>query len=170
MVDKLKELTTLLNNLTSKTIIASNQGKKLPAYPFFTYQVIDEDRDLISNIEREIFNVDEVRETKTKRIESIIQYDAYHDSISNVSELMRSLVDEIEFTYREDLIDNGFGIVNIGSITDNTALEEVKSRFRKTVEITIDWTEEVIRETTNMQAIEFKLDEDSEEIQRVERE
>lgn len=170
MADRLQEFAVLLSGLMTKTIIAANQAKALPGYPFIIYQSITEDRDNLSVMKSELINDDlDILETKTRRVENVIQFDIYNSGVLNVAEAARNFVDGIEFTYRRQILEADFGIVNIGNIIDNTSLEQVKSRYRKTVEVTIDYIEENEREIQNLQSIEYGLEgEDPETVSREE--
>ena len=74
MADKLQTFTTLLATLMTKTIIAANQGHKLPAYPFITYQSINEDRESLS-VDSSVEVEEVVTETRKKRIENMDEVD-----------------------------------------------------------------------------------------------
>ena len=165
---KLQEFIVLIAGLMERTIIASKQGRILPAYPFITYQSINSDRNNLDIINSELIeNNMDIRETKIRRVENVIQFDIYNTGINNVNSEASNLVDSIDFIFRRQILSAGFGIVNIGDITDNTSLEQVKTRFRKTVEITIDYTEENERIIENLQSIEYELDgEDAETVSR----
>jgi hypothetical protein len=156
-MDKLQEFLILMNTLTSKTIIFTNQGTVLPPYPFITFQSIDRDRENFNILKRELLNLDlDVKEIANKKVTEIIQVDFYSDTFLGVRDLSKDFIDGIDFKYRREINENEFGIIDIGGIIDNTSLEQVQPLFRYTCDITIDYTEEIERIVENLQSVTFK--------------
>ncbi len=59
---------------------------------------------------------------------------------------MKELVGTIEFKLREDINLIGYGIIEVGNITNNTSFENnSKYIYRNTCDITIDYLEEFER-------------------------
>ena len=163
-MDKLQEFNVLIASLTGLTIIAANQAKKLPSYPFITYQSTSVDRESVDILTSELINGGlDIIETQNKRVEDIVQYDIYGSSIAETKEKARELVNAIEFIHRETLIENGFGIVDVGTIINNDSLQQVKTFFRRTVDITIEYGEAVQRTVENMQSVSYEVNEEAEE-------
>lgn len=156
MADKIQDFCSLIATLTGSRIIAANQAKTLPAYPFITYQTILENRHNLS-VESRIETILDTTETKIKRIESQIQFDVYGTDVLTTSAAIRTFIDNVEYKYRNNIIEANYGIVSIGDIRDNTKLEDVKVLHRRTVEFTIDYTEAITRVNQNLQSVSYTV-------------
>jgi hypothetical protein len=152
----MEDFLKLMAENTGKTIIFSNQGKKLPPYPFITFTSISKDTKGLSYYTSELtedtLDIDEVL---YKNIQEVIQMDFYHNTHSDCRDLAKEFINGLDFTYRQIINDAEFGIINIGNILDNTKLEQVKALYRVTCDVTIDYTEVVERTTANMQSIAY---------------
>lgn len=138
-------------------IIDINKNKKLPAYPFVTFQDINEDRfDTLSNESSEVVNGGiDILETQQKRIESVAQFDVYGTSYDEINVVIDELINGCNFGYREDLIENGFGIIDISNVTDLSSLEVTETRYRKSFDITYEYNVIHTKTSPNANAINF---------------
>ena len=156
-MDKLQEFALLMETLTSQNIKFTNQGKKTIPYPYVTFQSIDRARENFNILKRELTNGDlDVIETAQKKVTEIIQVDFYSDTYLGVRDLAKDFIDGIDFKYRREINENGFGVIDIAGIIDNTSLEDVQPLFRYTCDVTIDYTEEVDRTVENLQSVTYR--------------
>lgn len=166
-MDKLQEFLILINTLTDKTIIFNNQGKALPSYPFITFQSTNKNINSFNILNRELTNDDlDVNEIISKNIIENIQIDFYDETFLGVRDLAKDFIDCIDFKYRREINSENFGIIEIGGLIDNTSLEQTKSMYRYTCDLTIDYTEEVERTVENLQSLIFANDEIETNIER----
>lgn len=159
----------LLNTFFDFNIIEVNQGKQLPPYPFATFQIVDENRDGMTYTDRNLINGDlDIEEIQYVRVEAVTQIDVYGSTYDDVNDTIRAISDGIKFKHYEQIRSNGFGIIEINSIGDNTTIDINSNRKRKTIEVVYEFTAQITREIENLQAIEFyELKEGK--IERVER-
>ena len=106
MADKIQDFTQLIAGLMTKTIIAANQNKPFPAYPFIIYQSISSNRDNLSVVDSVAINgLLDVEEIKTRRVEEVIQFDVYAEDHLSANEEINNLIDSIEYTYRREILE-----------------------------------------------------------------
>ena len=161
---KLKDFAILIQNETGKTLIRANQGNRIPEYPFITYQSIGEEQDNVYELE-ESLDGDIATNKYYNRVEDVVQFDFYAETEEQAKIEAKELIKWLMFQGRQVIKDNGYGIIEIGSIVDNTRLEQTKVFYRKTLDVTIDYLEESSYEIENAQRVVVtnKVD-DSEEI------
>ena len=148
----------LLNSLLEYTIVQANQNKTLESYPFITFQSISRSRDGLNILSREL-SEDEtnITETLDKNIKETIQVDFFGKTIQSTREITNNFIDDIDFVYKQSILDNNFSVISIGDIKDNTSLESIKSLHRLTCDIVIDYTENVSRNIENMEKISYNI-------------
>ena len=170
----MEEFLKLMAEYTSYTIIYSNQTTTLPSYPFITFTSISKDETGLNYLSSELTDDTlDITETLYKNVQETIQVDFYEDNLSNCRSLATDFVNAVDFKYRQVLNDANIGVIEIGDILDNTRIEQVKSLYRMTCDITIDYTEEVDRTIENLQSVSYTAtdEEDNEELSHtVERE
>ena len=156
---KLMTFREFLNSKFEFNIIEVNQDLNLPSYPFSTMQIISEDRSGLSNESSVLINSGlDITETLSKRVESVAQFDVYGATIEQCRRTARTLIDGVVWVYRNDILDEGFGIIEVGDIVDNTSIEKVRSRYRLTVDVTFEYTDTSVRDIENMQSVIVDLD------------
>lgn len=144
-MNKLLDFIQFLNENTTLNIIWQQQGFKPPNKPFITVQAIDIDMD--TGLKRwnngTLQPDDTFTQTKGLRTQTILQFDSYSDNIENTFSLIKELVGTIDFKLREEINEIGYGIIEIGTILNNTSFENnSKYIYRNTCDITIDYVEE----------------------------
>lgn len=160
----MEEFLKLMIENTGYTIIYSNQTKTLPSYPFITFTSISKDENGLNYLDSELTtDTLDITETLYKNVQETIQVDFYESTLAECRSLATTFVNGVDFTYRQIINDANIGIINIGDILDNTRIEQVKSLYRMTCDITIDYTEEVERTIANLQSVNYTaIDSDDE--------
>lgn len=127
-------LREVLNDYLDFDLIEINFNKKLPPFPFATFQVIDEDRDKYGNVSSSLEENDIIKKTKHRRVKKIVQIDVYGESYSSVYNAVNKIIDVIDFEKENELEEAGYFITfeGQGNIKDNTSLEKTFTRYRKT--------------------------------------
>lgn len=156
----------VLNELFENKIqfIAINPKNKPPQRPYATFQITSADTDTIPTIHREVINDGlDVKETSISRNEEICQIDIYARDIDEAFSLQKDIANGVKFIYRENILDRGMGILNIGLAKDNTSRGVSEVEFRVTFTITYEYSQKYEKIIENLQKVTFS-NEDSGDI------
>lgn len=154
-MDSILKLLKLLNKNLGITCILLNQAGKRPNFPFVTLQVLDEGGDIPTESKSEVLPDNMARFTLKTKLESMIQLNCFGKDTKESVETAKKVKNFFIFVSRQELWDNGIGVIDIGNIKDvTTLLEGVEYDHRRVLDVTIDYYDTVIKETENMQSVE----------------
>lgn len=154
-MDKIIKLLELINNNLKINCILANQGGTRPNLPFITLQVLDEGGDIPTESTSKVMLNNMAEYTLKTKLESMIQFNCLGKNAQESVEVAKKLKNFFMFVSRQQLWDNGIGVIDIGNTKDVTALlEGVKYEHKRVLEVTIDYYDIAIKNIENMQSIE----------------
>ena len=155
-MDKILKLLELINNNLKINCILANQGGDRPTLPFITLQVLDEGGDIPTETTSKMLPDHMAEYTLKTKLESMIQFNCLGKNAQESVETAKKLKNFFLFVSRQELWDNGIGVIDIGNIKDVTEpLEGVKYEHKRVLDVTIDYYDIVVKQIENMQSIEI---------------
>ena len=152
-----KEFIKFLNDNMDITIIAANQGKKVPALPFISVTKLNTDYSRFKEISREEIEVEGqnfIKENINKYTQLFIQFDSYAETEEEAEENLYLLLDNLVHSFNLLLLEElGLGVLEhtISSIKNLTKLEHSDMLYRYNFDVKLDYMREFIR---NIETIE----------------